>query len=445
MEKFIVAGGGKLSGEITVSGAKNVALKALVASCLTDEIVTIENIPLISDFFVMVDIVKELGGSVSLNDHTATVQIKQFKTNEVSLEKAAQIRTSSMFLSPLLLRTGSAIIPNPGGCRIGARPIDRTIMGLEKMGADISYDSKDGYFHASISKSQKRLHGTEYAFEKNTHTGTETLLIASVLAKGQSVLKNVAVEPEVDELISLLNAMGAHIKRVEPRTLVIDGVEKMHGTTFRVGPDRNEIVTFAVAAIITGGNVLIKEANNASLEYFLDMLKKAGGGYGVVEEGIRFFDTGNLQATDVTTSIHPGFMTDWQGPWAVLMAKANGISIIHETVFENRFGYVNGLKKMGAHIELFNPEVKNPEKLYNFNISDVEKDAYHAARISGPTNLHNAAVYISDLRAGATLVLGALAAVGKSVVFGVEYLDRGYEDFEKRLQGLGADIKRVSE
>lgn len=443
MEKFIITGGKTLRGEVSVSGAKNVALKALVAASLTDESVAIENVPNISDFAVMCEILKDLGGTVEIEDHTAKVEVRSLTNTQVSLDKAAQTRTSSMFISPLLLRRGKASIPNPGGCRIGARPIDRTIDGLRRMGADISYDSEDGYFHARLTDG--KLKSTEYTFEKNTHTGTETMLLASVLAEGKTVLKNAALEPEIDELIELLNSMGAKIRRAEPRTLVIEGVEKLHGTTFQVGPDRNEIVTFAVAAIITGGEIFVKDAQNASLDHFLSELDKAGGGFEKTQEGIRFFSKGSLSPTSVQTSIHPGFMTDWQGPWAVLMTKAKGISTIHETVFENRFSYVPELRKMGAHIELFNPQLNNPREVYNFNIEDVGEKTFHAIRIFGPKKLHNAAVYISDLRAGATLVLGALAASGKSVIFGIENLDRGYERFEKRLKQLGADIQRIKE
>ncbi|MBI2190050.1 MAG: hypothetical protein HYU49_00740 [Candidatus Levybacteria bacterium] len=411
MEKFIINGGKKLTGAVSVSGAKNVALKALVAACLTEEKLIIHNIPLISDFFVMVDIIKELGGEVSIKDHTATVQLKRFKKDKISLDKAAEIRTSSMFLAPLLARTGGAIIPNPGGCRIGARPIDRIIKGLREMGVDIIYNSSDGYFHAST----KQLEGTKYRFEKNSHTGTETLILAGVLAKGRTILENAAQEPEVDELISLLNLMGAKIKRVGPRTI----------------------------AIITEGDIFIKDIKTQNLRTFLAKLKAAGAGFEEKNGGLRFYYIGNLTKTDIVTSAYPGFMTDWQGPWAVLMAKANGTSTIHETVYENRFGYVSELKKMGAKITFFNPQIKNPKEVYNFNLEDDTGKYFHGAKIYGSTPLHNGVLTISDLRAGATLVLAALAARGQSIIFGVEHLDRGYENFDKRLRHLGADIKRV--
>lgn len=441
MEKFIITGGKKLQGTVNVSGSKNVALKALVAACLTDEEVIIHNIPLISDFFIMVDIIKEFGGEVKISGHTARIYVQHITKPKISLDKAAEIRTSSMFLAPLLARVGEAIIPNPGGCRIGARPIDRTIDGLKDLGVTIKYDSTDGYFHAQTEK----LCGTTYVFDKNTHTGTETMILASVLAEGQTILENAAQEPEVDELIELLRSMGALISREEPRKIVITGVLKLHGTTFTIGPDRNEVVTLAIAAIITEGDVFIKGITKNGLIEFLEKLTESGGGYEEKTDGIRFFYKGKLKATDIETACYPGFMTDWQSPWAVLMTKADGESIVHETVFESRFGYVSELKKMGAHIEFFNPVVANPKEFYNFNLNDDTSKNFHAAKITGVTSLHNAVVTISDLRAGATLVLAALTAVGETTIFGIEKLDRGYEALEKRLQILSTDIRREEE
>ncbi len=441
MEKFVVTGGNKLQGEARVSGAKNVALKVLVAACLTDEEVTIENIPFISDFSVMVDIMKGFGASVDIIDHTIKVQIKNFKTSSIPLDKAALARTSSMFIAPLLVRTKEAIIPNPGGCRLGARPIDRTIEGLRTMNADIVYHSKDGYFHAKTNGIQ----GVRYEFEKNTHTGTETMILAAVLAKGTTILTNAAEEPEIDDLIKLLTQMGADVKRTNHREITIHGVEKLHGTTFKISSDRNEIVTFAIAAIVTGGDVFIYDSQSVQLEAFLKQLDICGGGYETKENGIRFFSKGTLRATDITTSVYPGFMTDWQAPWAVLMTQAEGTSTIHETVFENKMGYVKDLKKMGAHVELFNPKVDHPEKVYNFNLEDDSPEYFHAVKIIGPSQLHDAVVTMHDIRAGAAVVLAALVAYGMSTIFEIEKLDRGYEKFEDRLTLLGANIQRIHE
>lgn len=442
MEKLVINGGKKLKGEVSIFGSKNVALKALVAACLTDEEVIIENVPLISDFLIMADIIKELGGKVEIKDHEVSVRVKRFVKNKISLDKAVEIRTSFMFLAPLLARGGKAIIPNPGGCRIGARPIDRIVDGLKSMGVDTEYVSEDGYFHATCAS--QGLLKTNYKFIKNTHTGTETMILVAVLANGQTVLENAAQEPEVDELIEFLIKMGAKIKRIKPRTIVIDGVKKLHGARFKISPDRNEVVTFAVAAIITGGDIFIKDIQRKGLIEFLDTLKKAGGAFEEKKNGIRFYYKGVLKATDIVTSFYPGFMTDWQGPWAVLMTTAKGTSTIHETIYENRFSYVSELKKMGAQIKLFNPKIENPGDFYNFNIDD-DNDYFHAEKIYGPRILHNGIVNVSDLRAGATLVLAALAAKGESTIFGLDHLDRGYEQFDKRLRALGADIKRVIE
>jgi len=439
MEKFIVTGGKQLQGTISVSGAKNAALKALVAACLTDEEVIIHNIPLISDFFSIVDILKHLGAKVIIKDHTVKIKMKKFLHYTIPLDKAALSRTSIMFIAPLLIREGKAIIPNPGGCRLGARPIDRIIEGLQKMNAKISYNSEDGYFYGQA----KKLQGTTYTFEKNTHVGTETLIIAAVLAEGRTILQNAAEEPEINDLIGLINAMGGKVFRSAPREITIDGVKKVHGASFTISPDRNEIITFAIGAVLTKGNIFIREAHKVDLKAFLEALHKAGAGYEIRPDGIRFFANHSLHALNITTSVYPGFMTDWQAPWGVLMTQAEGTCVIHETVFEDKFGYIKDLKKMGAHAKLFNPEVKEPEKVYNFNLCDDNPKFFHAVQIQGPTKLHNAVITMENIRAGAAGVLAALAARGTSTIFGVDKLDRGYEKFEQRLQKLGANIKRI--
>lgn len=443
MEKIIIKGGKKLTGSIFVSGAKNVALKAVVAACLTQEEVVIKNVPLISDFRVMLAIVKELGGEVKIEDHTVYIRMKKFKKEKISLGEAAKIRTSAMFLSPLLARVGKAVIPNPGGCRIGARPIDRTVKGLKKIGFEALYSSNDGYYYFKKNKKKEENKKVTYRFEKSTHTGTETLIMAAILGKGITILENAAREPEILELIELLTKMGARIKKRGKRTIEITGVEELHGVEFSIGPDRNEIVTLAVAAILTKGDIFVKDVGNVELSVFIEKLKKAGGGVEKKDNGIRFYYKGPFKSVDVQTSSYPGFMTDWQGPWAVLMTNAKGKTIIHETVYENRFGYVRELKKMGANIILFNPDVKNPEEVYSFNLLDNDSSYFHAIEVKGPVQLHNGIVAVSDLRAGATLVLAALSAKGESIILGAEHLDRGYERLEERLTNLGANIKRV--
>jgi len=437
MKKYIVTGGKKLSGEVVVAGAKNVVLPAIVAACLTSEEVEIKNVPLIADFYVMLDLVKEIGGTVHLSGHTVKIKVGKIENVKIPLDTGAKIRTSSMFVAPLLARRGEAYIPNPGGCRIGARPIDRHIEGLMMMGTSCVYNSDDGYFRLAT----EGLTGARYTFTKNSHTGTEVLLMSAVLAKGETVISNAAEEPEVDDLINLLNLMGARIERVDKRTIVIEGVETLHGASYEIMPDRNEVVTFAVLSALTGGKITIKNVRMPDIKGFLDVFERAGGKFQVSKSGVRFFMPDGIKPTNILTAPHPGFMTDWQGPWAIFMTQAEGASSIHEAVYENRFGYVDELKKMGADLAYWKPKVRDPGKFYNFNYFEEDKDRKQGLKIKGPTKLHNGVLNISDLRAGATLVIGSLIAKGESVIYGVDILTRGYEAFDKRLKALGADIK----
>ena len=266
------------------------------------------------------------------------------------------------------------------------------------------------------------------------------------MAKGRTVLSNAAEEVEIDDLIALLNSMGAKITRVKPRELVIEGVTKLHGTEYTLMPDRNEEVTFAIAACVTGGSIIVDNSARAHLDSFLTALESAGAEYEAVDKvTTRYGQKFPIKATDVITRPFPGFMTDWQAPWALYMTQANGISTIHETVFESRFSYVSELRKMGAAIEFFDPPVKNPQNFYNFNWSDRIAGFHQGIRITGPTALHNAVLEIDDLRAGATVLLAALVAQGESYIHGVKQIDRGYEKIEERLQKLGARIVRKRE
>ncbi len=440
MEKFIIKGGRPLKGEVKLSGAKNVAMKTLVAALLTDETVTIRNVPLISSVTGTAKIIKPLGVKVNFfSDNKVKIKAKGIHSYTIPLEMGGLYRTSTMTIGPLLTRFGKAVVPNPGGCRLGKRPIDRHIEGLKALGAEIEY--KDGFFYAK----SKQLIGTKFKFKKNTHTGTETLILAAVLAKGRTVLENAAAEPEVDDLINLLNQMGAKIKRVKERTIVIEGVKKLKGTDYQIMFDRNEAVTFAIAAYVTKGDIFIKGIDVNSIASFLKKLKEVKANFSVIDNGIRFFNQCSYQATQIVTGPFPAFMTDWQAPWALLATQSQGISTIHETVFEGRFGYVSELKKMGAQIEFFEPKVADPVNFYNFNWEDKKPGYYQAIKIYGPTKLHNAMVEVTDLRAGATLVLAALTAEGESIVYGIEHIDRGYEKFENRLIKLGAEIKRLKE
>ncbi|MFH0749787.1 MAG: UDP-N-acetylglucosamine 1-carboxyvinyltransferase [Candidatus Gottesmanbacteria bacterium] len=442
MEKFIVSGPSILHGDVTIAGAKNVALKAIVVSLLTEEPILLHNMPHIRDVLLMLDVVRSLGAVATFEGNTVEIQDGKTRSTTVPLEIGARLRTSSMVLGPMLSRYGKAMIPNPGGCRIGARPIDRHIEGLREMGAAIDYSSTDGYFHAEA----KHLHGAEITFEKNTHTGTETLILAAVLADGTTILRNAAEEVEIDDLIALLNSMGANIKRTGTREITIIGVKKLHGTEYTIMSDRNEEVTFAIGAVVSKGSITVHHSERKHLKAFFSVFEKAGGKYREVDdETTEYFYDGPLTAVDVITGQYPGFMTDWQAPWALLMTQANGVSTIHETVFENRFSYVEELRKMGADIAYFDPDVPNPKEFYNFNWEDKATETHQAIRITGPTLLHNAITSMSDLRAGATVVLAAIIAKGQSYIHGVEQIDRGYEHIEERLKSLGAAIERIEE
>lgn len=441
MDKLIIDGASKLIGEIKVSGAKNVAMKVILAGLLTDESIVVKNVPLISSVYGTAEFVKHLGVSVDISsNHSMHIKGGKVHSSILPLELGGFYRTAPMVMAPLLARSGKAVVPNPGGCRIGKRPIDRHIQGLSKLGAKIVY--KDGFFHAKASK----LTGTRFTFDSNSHTGTETMLLAGVLASGETVLENAAEEPEVDDLIALLNQMGAKVKRIKSRTIVIQGVKKLKGTHFTIMPDRNEVVTFAIGAIASGGDVIIEGVQREYLDMFLSKLTQAKANWKPISRNkTRFWKSKDLQAVDMTTQIYPGFMTDWQAPWALLMTQAKGVSIIHETIFEDRFGYVSELQKMGAYITFFHPKVKNPSTCYNFNWSDRIKSNFHGIKITGPTRFHNAVLEVMDLRAGATLILGGILAHGRSTVLGIEHIDRGYEKIEEKLQTLGATIKRIQE
>lgn len=441
MDKLIIEGGKKLRGDVRISGAKNVALKVCFASLLTDEPIKISNVPDIQDVHSMYELLAYLGVESRISGHRVELIPNRTAIRQIPLDIGARLRTTSLALGPLLARFHTALIPNPGGCRIGARPINRHIDAIRKMGAEIEYNSSDGYFHATCGK----LYGAEIEFDKNSHTGTEAVILAAVLAQGQTVIQNAAEEVEIDDLIACLNMMGADIKRSAARQITINGVEKLKGTDFTIMSDRNEEITYAVAAAVTGGQIRVHGSQTGSIAAFLESFTRVGGLYRKVTDDVTEYSVGSIiKPLEVTTGQHPGFMTDWQGPFALLLTQADGVSVIHETVFENRFAYVSQLRKMGADIEFFQPQVKNPETFYNFKWNNIDNPG-QAIRITGPTKLHNAVLEINDLRAGATILLAALSANGISHIFGVEQIDRGYEAIETRLQSLGAIIQRVKE
>jgi len=440
LDSLIVHGGNKLKGTVKVSGAKNVAMKVILASLLTDKKVICKNVPHISSVINTAKAVELLGASVKFENHCFEADGSKINNFKIPLEMGGVIRTSTMVIGPLLARFGKAIVPNPGGCRLGARPINRHIEGLKALGAKIEY--RDGYFFAEA----KKLKGATYVFPKSTHTGTETMILAAVLAEGKTILKNAAEEPEIDDLISMLNKMGGNIKRTGQNEIEINGVSKLNGADHEIIPDRNEVVTFATAAYVTKGDITIQNARAEHLATFLKKLDQVGAKWEANKVGLRFFGEGVYRAVDVETAPHPGFMTDWQPLWTLLATQFSGKSIIHETVFEDKFKFVSELVKMGAHIELFNPTVEDPENFYNFNWEDNKPEFRHAALVYGPTKLHEAVLQMMDIRAGAAVLIAALGTENKnkSVIYNIEQLDRGYEKMEERLGSLGANIKRVA-
>lgn len=438
MEILNIKGGSKLSGEVSLNGAKNSGFKLMIAGLLSDEPSEITNFSKIGDIQSTAQIIKELGGEVVFGkNHILKVFGGDIEKNELSEKTGRLSRASTYFVGPLLRKFGKAVIPVPGGCKIGRRPLDRHLEGFRALGASCRQYGDYCLITA------KKLKGARYCFEKNTHGGTDVMIIASVLASGETVLENAAQEPEVDDLINFLNSMGAKIKRLPDRKIVISGVDNLRGTSFKVMPDRNEAVTFACAALITKGDIFVHDANPNHIKAFLTKVDECGGRYEIKKRGIRFFWRQPIQATKIKTQPHPGFMTDWQALWTVLMTQASGISTVNETIYENRFGYVSDLVKMGAKISLFNPRLKNPEKFYNFNWQDNQKEYFHAAKVFGPTLLRASKFNIIDIRAGATLILAALVAEGATVLESLDHIDRGYEKLDRRLSALGAKIVRI--
>ena len=422
MQKFIVTGGQPLKGEVRIAGAKNAVLKLMAAATLTDELCVLHNVPRISDVAILRETMADIGFDVkSTGSDGLEIRAVEADWLFVPLEAAKQMRASFILLGPLLGRFGRVIISNPGGDRIGRRPVDLHVEAMTAMGAEVEY--KNGYYFAQAP--QGRLHGARITFPYVTVMGTENALLAAVLAKGTTVIEPAAREPETDDLIGMLGAMGARIERTAEHRLEIEGVETLHGTTHQVTGDRLEAGTFAIAAAVSGGDVTMHGIQPMNLASFLQVLDRMGVDYeidGADGGSLRVRACPSYRPAEVQTEPYPGFATDLQAPLAVLMTQADGISTIHETIYEDRLDYVTELNKMGAVIEVI--------------------DERHA-RIAGPTPLHGREVQIADLRAGATLILAALAASETSVISGVEHVDRGYEQIESKLVGLGAQISRI--
>ncbi len=438
--KYIIKGGKPLKGAVRIGGAKNSSFKLMIASLLAEGESRLLDISRIGDVAITKEVIEILGGQVkSPGKGTIFINPDKLKSFRIPRDLGYKSRASMIFAGPLLARFGQADLPLPGGDQIGRRPVDRHLDGLKALGVKVK--KMNGLTHLEC----RALKGAKYRFSKNTHTGTETLIMAAVLAKGTTILENAALEVEIDDLIDFLNKMGAKIKRLPNRMIKIEGVKRLKGTIHKAIPDRNEAVSYACAALATKGDIIIENARAEHLRAFLTKVKETGGHYETDHYGLRFWYEKPLTATKVITKPHPGFMTDWQALWATLMTQAKGKSEIVETVYEYRFAFVENLKKMGAKIELFNPQVANPEAFYNFNLNDDHHLNFHAAKVFGPTPLKGMELRVTDIRAGATLMLAALLAEGKSVLLDEGHIQRGYEDLDLRLKELGAEIKRVND
>ena len=438
MNTFEIIGGKPLFGSVRIGGAKNASYKLMLAALLAQEPSRILNFSHIQDVATVGEIIISLGGTVkAVGERALVIDPRNLRSFELATTVGEQGRFSSMFIAPLLARFGQAIVPLPGGDKIGKRPLDWHFDGLRALGAEITL--RDGVFFAHTNK----LVGAKYRFHKNTHTGTETVLLAAVLAEGNTRLENAAEEPEIDDLINFLVAMGAQISRPAHRVIEITGVKKLGGAIHKLMPDRNEAVSYACAAIATKGDIIIENANVNHLSAFLEQLTASGAGFEIGQYGMRFFYKGPLTATNVVTAQAPGFMTDWQPLWATLMTQAVGRSTIHETIHEDRFQFVKELQMMGAAISTFQPNVVDPESFYNFNYTQSNQQIPHAISITGPALLRAGEFSVKDLRHGATLVIAALIATGTSKISNIEHIDRGYESLDERLRSLGAEIVRT--
>ena len=421
MDKFVVRGGNPLQGTVRISGAKNAALPAMAAALLTDEPVILENIPQVRDIETERKLLAAMGAEVELGygraQHRTTICCRDLVNPEASYELVKTMRASTLVLGPLVARMGDARVSLPGGCAIGARPINLHLKGLEKLGATITQEH--GYVHASA----KRLKGARVVFEKITVTGTEDLLMAATLAEGETILENCAREPEVVDLAALLNKMGAQIEGAGTHTIRIRGVDKLHGARHRIIPDRIEAGTFVVAGALTGGDLTVANCDPRHLDALLQKLEECGVKVSTNGESVRVVSNGALKSADMITEEYPGFPTDMQAQYMALATQADGNSVITENIFENRFMHAQELVRMGANVKIEGSR----------------------AVVRGRTPLSGAAVQASDLRASASLVLAALVADGETIIDRVYHIDRGYEHIEEKLRGVGAQIRRIGE
>jgi UDP-N-acetylglucosamine 1-carboxyvinyltransferase len=423
-EVLRIEGGRRLEGSIAISGAKNAALKLMAAATLTGERCRFTNVPEIEDVRVLTEVLEDIGVTV---DHPAP-NVYEIASGDaewlfVPLEAAAKMRASFILLGPLLARFGRVIISNPGGDRIGRRPVNLHVDAMRALGAEIEY--RHGYYFA---KAPGRLRGGPIAFPQITVMGTENAMLAAVLADGHTVIEPAAQEPEVDDLIAFLQKMGAQVERTAPHRIEIDGRRRLRGASHSVVPDRIEAGTFIVAAGVTHGHVTLRGAKCDHLGAFLSVMAEMGVSLSCTADAIEVdaasADVGSLRSCDIETAPYPGLATDLQPPICVLLTQADGASHIHETVFEDRLEWLGELRRMGASVEI--------------------ADQHHAL-INGPTPLHGAEVEIGDLRAGASLILAALAAGGVTAIRGAHHVHRGYEKIDAKFLELGAKIERISE
>jgi UDP-N-acetylglucosamine 1-carboxyvinyltransferase len=418
MDKFRIHGGRPLQGSISIGGAKNSALPALAACLLTDEPVRLDRIPPVRDIRTMTQLLEHAGASVDVDGELVTVRAGNLERPEAPYDLVKTMRASSLVLGPLVARAGRARVSMPGGCAIGARPINLHVAALEQLGAEIH--QSHGYVEA---RAPRGLRGAAVQFDRITVTGTEDVLMAAVLAQGETLIGNAAREPEVQDLAALLTKMGARIEGAGTSTIRVQGVGKLHGAEHTIIADRIEAGTFLMAGAITRGELLIEHCVAEHLDALAAKLRQAGAEVTVVRpDAMRVRASGRLRATDITTEEYPGFATDLQRQSMAVMTLAAGISLVTETIFENRFMHAQELARMGANIRIDGRQ----------------------AMVAGVAELTGAQVLASDLRASASLVLAGLVARGETIVDRVYHIDRGYERIEEKLARAGARIERVS-
>lgn len=417
MQQFLVTGGATLKGDVVISGAKNAALPILFATLLAEQPSVVSNVPVLKDIDTTFKLLTMFGAEVKRDGHQVTVDASHIHSQMAPYELVRTMRASILALGPLLARFGHAEVSLPGGCAIGARPVNLHIDGLRKMGADISVEN--GYIKAKAA----RLKGAHLVMDMVSVTGTENLLMAAVLADGVTIIENAAREPEVVDLAKYLVAMGAKISGAGSATIKVEGVERLTGAAHSVLPDRIETGTFLVAAAVTGGDVTCRNTDPTELEVVLEKLREAGADVTTGDDWIRLNMTGRtLKSVNVKTTPHPGFPTDMQAQFTVLNVLAEGVGVVTETIFENRFMHVPELQRMGALIQLEG----------------------NTAMCQHTPQLTAAQVMATDLRASASLVIAGLVATGNTVVDRIYHIDRGYEQIEHKLQALGAQIERIN-